>query len=312
MKKVVITLAVILLAGISLQVASNHYRYELSDWALNAEAERSKLSSKQGQLDTGSFAYLEGPKVAEQQAIIMIHGFGASKENWLRFARYFTDQYHVIALDLAGHGANEQDMTRHYGIGDQVAYVHAVSKQLGLEQFHLVGNSMGGAISTLYAATHPDQVLSATLISPAGVHDIPSRMDELLEANPNENPLIAKTEDEFEDLMNFAMEQRPFIPAPILRVQAEKAVNRVEINKLIFGHIRAEMGEGLEDKVANIKAPFLIIWGDQDRAINVANIDKYAEVLPDASKLVLEGVGHLAMIEVPEVSANAMLEFIQR
>mgnify|MGYP000111262682 CR=1 FL=1 len=312
MKKLLIGFCIILTTIISFHFISNHYRYEFYDWAINFEASKaqliSKTSSYQQAENQQSFAYLESPKKAEQESIIMLHGFGATKENWLRFSSHLYKQYHLIALDLLGHGENERDFSQSYTIESQVEYVHQVAKRLGIKEFHLVGNSMGGAISALYAATYPQQVISATLISPAGIHDIPSRMDELLAEGTN--PLIALNVDEFENLLDFVMEEAPFIPAAITRVEAEKAASRVEINQKIFEDLHGDLKKGLEVELKKVKAPVLIIWGDHDRAINAANIDKYAALIPNTEKRVLKGIGHLAMIEVPKVSALAMLNFL--
>jgi pimeloyl-ACP methyl ester carboxylesterase len=313
MKKLLLCFGFIIAVAASFHLISNHYRYDFYDWAINFEASKAELVAKnssytlaQGQQD---FAYFESPKRPDQESIIMLHGFSASKEHWLRFSSHLYQQYHIIALDLLGHGANKQDFSQSYSVQSQVEYVRQVALKLGLEKFHLIGNSMGGAISALYAATHPQQVLSATLISPAGVHDIPSKMDELLEEGIN--PLIALNEDGFANVMKFVMEEPPFIPSAISRVEAEKSLSRIKINQTIFEDLHADIEKGLDVKLTTIQAPVLFIWGDQDRAINVANIDKYASLIPNAKKRVLKGIGHLAMIEVPEVSALAVLEFMQ-
>lgn len=313
MKKLLLCFGFIIAVAASFHLMSNHYRYDFYDWAINFEASKADLVSKtssyklaQGQRD---FAYLESPKRAGQESIIMLHGFSGTKENWLRFSSHLYQQYHIIALDLLGHGANKQDFSQSYSVESQVAYVHQVALKLGLDKFHLVGNSMGGAISSLYAATHPQQVLSAILISPAGVHDIPSKMDDLLKEGIN--PLIALNEDAFVDVVNFVMEEPPFIPAAIIRVEAERAASRTKINQRIFEDLHRDLKKDFEVKLKQIHAPVLIIWGDQDRAINAANIDKYAALIPNAEKLLLKDIGHLAMIEVPKVSALAMFDFLQ-
>lgn len=313
MKKLLLCFGFIIAIVVSFNLASNHYRYEFYDWAINFEASKAALEAKTNRYETSKgqqeFAYYENPRIKGQETIIMLHGFSATKEHWLRFSSHLFQQYHIIALDLLGHGENKQDFSQSYSVESQVEFVRKVAETLEIENFHLVGNSMGGAISSLYAATHPLKILSATLISPAGVHDIPSKMDELLKEGIN--PLIALNEEEFESVVDFVMEKPPFIPAAITRVEAERAASRTKINQHIFENIRGDIEKGLEVKLKQIKAPVLIIWGDQDRAINAKNIDKYATLIPNAKKLVLKDIGHLAMIEVPQVSALAVLDFIQ-
>jgi len=310
MKKILTIFGVLILCAVTVQFASDHYRHDFYKWAIEFEASNAGLVAKAGSLENQKFAYFETPRQEGQESIIMLHGFGASKENWLRFAAPLKGKYHIVALDLMGHGDNDRDLSRSYTIENQVEYVRQVAEKLSIKKFHLVGNSMGGAISSLYSAIYPNQVLSAVLISPAGVHDIPSRMDELLVDGVN--PLIATSHESFDELIDFVMESRPYIPSAITKVEAEKAATRVQINEKIFSDIRVGLVEGMEESLRSIKAPVLIIWGDKDRAINVGNIDKYAQLIPNASKLVLEDIGHMAMIEVPELSANAMIEFMPK
>jgi len=308
MKKLLVLAVVVVTGWTSLHYAGDYYRYEFYDWAVRFESSKARLDLKSQMLGDAQFFYLEGPKQTGQQSIVLLHGFGASKENWVRFASHLTQRYHVVALDLAGHGENPRDMSKTYGFNNQVEFVRQMVEALGIARFYLAGNSMGGAISSLYAARYPDQVLAAVLISPAGVHDIPSTMDDLLAKG--ENPLIAESVQDFENLLDFVMEDKPFIPAPILKVEAEKAVRRIAINHKIFDDLRTDIVRGLASQLKTIKAPVLIIWGQQDRAINVANIDRYAALIPNAQKLILQDIGHLAMLESPKFSALAMLDFI--
>jgi len=310
MKAILLSTCLIALSALSINIATDHYRYDFYEWAIEFEASNAQLTANTIELNKKPFSYLESPRTEGQETIIMLHGFGASKENWLRFSAPLSESYHLIALDLMGHGENTRDLKQSYSIASQVEYVHEIAKSLKLEKFHLIGNSMGGAISSLYAATYPEQVQSVVLISPAGIHDIPSRMDELLAEGIN--PLIANTVDDFENLLSFVMEDMPYIPAAITKVEAEKAASRVEINQKIFKDLRHDLEGGFENKLADIKSPVLIIWGDHDRAINFENIDKYAELIPNAQKLVLKDIGHLAMIEAPNVSATATYEFMPK
>lgn len=308
MKSLGIFFLVLALCVVSIQWVSDHYRYDLYSAAIDYESSKSQLSKKHVAEGDAALYFLEGPKRAGQETIFMLHGFSADKNNWLRYARYFVDDYHVVALDLLGHGDNPTPLDRSYSIVEQVEHVRLMAAALGVERFHLVGNSMGGAISALYAATYPKQVLTATLISPAGIHTVPSLMDELIAQGTN--PLIPTNLEEYKATIDFAMEQGPFIPEFVLKVEAEKSAARVEINQKIFKDLRKDLELGMQAKLKEITAPVLFIWGDQDRAVNVGNIEPFARLIPSSRKEVYEGVGHLAMIEVPERTANSALAFM--
>jgi pimeloyl-ACP methyl ester carboxylesterase len=115
------------------------------------------LSNERLEVANLSIHYYEGGP-SDAETLLMIHGFGANKDNWLRFARHFTERYHVIALDLPGFGDSSQPHAS-YDVGSQVERVAAFTQALGIKKTHLIGNSMGGHISALYAARYPEQVL---------------------------------------------------------------------------------------------------------------------------------------------------------
>ena len=308
MKKLLVSVAVLAVMVFSFNVVSNEYRVEFRDWAIAMEADKAGLKHKIMSVADQQVAVLDNE--LDAPVMVMLHGFSGSKENWLRLAQQLGAEYRVVAPDLLAHGENERDLQGSYHIADQVHFVHALMTELKIDKFHLVGNSMGGAITSLYAARYPDQVESITLISPAGVHAVPSKMDEML--GEGSNPLIPETEEDFYKLLDFVMSEPPFIPAAIAKAEAEVSVARAEINKKIFIDIRSDLELGLDKEFGNIKAPALIIWGDQDKAINVENIDRYAELVSNARKEVLEGIGHVAMIEVPGYTADLMKDFLAK
>ena len=100
MKKLFIALLVgFVFVGVGYGLGSK-YKYELYEMAMSVEKEKAKLSSGVLTVGDNEFSYLEGPKTEGQATLLLIHGFAANKENWLRFAANLTDQYHVTAADL--------------------------------------------------------------------------------------------------------------------------------------------------------------------------------------------------------------------
>lgn len=304
-------LFVILLLAVSvssLYWAGSHYKYEVYEAAIAFERKQALLTEKQLKVGDLEIAYLEGPRRANQPSVLLIHGFGAIKENWLRYAAELTEQYHVVAIDLPGHGESTQDLSLNYRLENQVENVHQIAQALGLGQFHIVGNSMGGAISSLYAAKYPNEISTVTLYDPAGIHDVESEMVALLKEGVN--PLIVSDTESFQRLLAFAMEVQPFIPWPITEVVAERASKKQKINAKVFTDITAGDQNLFKAELKKIKAPTLIIWGAEDRVIHVGNADIYEGLIPGSKKVILEGIGHAPMIEVPQQSALLFVEFI--
>jgi len=280
----------------------------LYDMAISHECRRANLSAQKIEANGIPIAFLESNPDKGHPTVVMLHGFAASKENWIRFARHLTDQFHVVAIDLPGHGESVKDPGLDYDIDDQVGYLKPVLAQMNLQPFHLVGNSMGGAVSALYAARHPDQVKSLFLIDPAGIYAYESELVACL--INNENPLLVEEKDDFDRLMDFAMEKQPFIPWPVKSVMAERMIARKELNKQIFADIRTNHDYYFKSELKQISAPTKIVWGREDRVINWKNASVFDRLIPNSEKIILDGIGHAPMIEAPEKTAGLFRAFV--
>ncbi len=292
----------VLLAGCS--------RQSIYDTALAWERGAADLEEARLEIDGLSISYLHNRPMPGAETLVMLHGFGANKDNWLRMARHLTDDYTVYAFDLPGHGDSSKPLDIGYSIADQVGYVHAMLDKLELGQVHMMGNSMGGAITALYAATHPERIRSAILFDPAGVFEYDSELVTLVKEG--DNPLIVKQPGDFERLVDFALEKEPFVPWPIYSVMEERAIANRAVNERIFAAIRdSGYQPGFRDALEQITAPVLVVWGRQDRITDYRNGAIFVERIPDARLELLEGVGHAPMVEVPERSATLVRDFVE-
>jgi pimeloyl-ACP methyl ester carboxylesterase len=101
--------------------------------------------------------YLEWNKT-RSDAIVLVHGFSSTADAWMRVGDALSDRYHVIAVDLRGHGQSDWDPRERYSDDQLAADVRVLVQQLQLPPFTLVGHSMGGAVAFTYAATYPKDV----------------------------------------------------------------------------------------------------------------------------------------------------------
>ena len=109
------------------------------------------------QVDGLRFRYFEWGEAAADP-IVLLHGFSSTAAAWARVGDALASDYHVVALDLRGHGETEWDPDERYTDQQMVSDVRALTRHLGLRPFTLVGHSMGGAIAYTYAGTHPEDV----------------------------------------------------------------------------------------------------------------------------------------------------------
>ena len=300
--KVVLGLIIIcILAGIGFLYLAPE---KASKLAIDLERKRSGLTLKEitlpGELH---YVYLEG---GQGEPLVLLHGFGADKDNFTRVARFLTPHYRVIIPDHIGFGESSHPQDANYSAGVQAARIRTLAQALGITKLHLGGNSMGGHISMMYAALFPDEVNSLWLLDPGGVWSAPSSGLREIIVKTGENPLLARSEDEFAKIFAFVMADPPFIPRPMLNIMARERIHNYELEKRIFKEITADSAEKY---VTGLKTPTLIVFGDKDRVINPATAEVLHRLMPRSEVIIMSGVGHLPMLEQPRQSADDYLKF---
>lgn len=281
--------------------------YQAAQAGVSLERWRSHLVEQKVTVDGLEMAYLTG---GEGEPLLLIHGFGADKDNFTRTARFLTPHYRVIAPDLPGFGESSKPDNLDYGIAAQVERVHAFAQQLGLKRFHIGGSSMGGHISMAYAVKYPQEVASLWLLDPGGTK---AAYDSELRdhyAKTHEILLVAKTPEDFPRIMEFVMAHPPFLPHSFKKVLGERAAANYTLHSKIFAEL-SDHPYLLDDPMQHIEAPALIVWGKSDRVLNPKAADTLKQVLPHSQVILMEDIGHLPMIEAPEQAARDYLAFRQ-
>jgi pimeloyl-ACP methyl ester carboxylesterase len=273
-------------------------------FAVDIERQRSGLVRKQIDLPSGlHYVYLEG---GHGEPLMLLHGFGADKDNFTRVARFLTPHYRVIVPDQIGFGESAHPQEADYAPIAQVARLKALAQALGIQSLHLGGSSMGGHIALTYAALHPADIKSLWLLDPAGVWTAPESELQKIISKTGHNPLMARNEDEFAGIFAFVMSDPPFIPTPMLNVMARERIRNFALEERIFKQLRAD---SVEERVTGRGAPTLIVWGEKDRVLNVANAHVLKKLMPNSQVVIMPGIGHLPMIERPQQSADDYLRF---
>jgi len=293
---------------IALVVASLGFLYlapeKATHVAVNLERSGSGLERKEIKTPDGLlWVYLEGGKGAP---LILVHGFGGNKDNFTRTAKYLVPHYRVIIPDLIGFGESDHPQQADYSPNAQAKRLRAFAKALDISDVHIGGNSMGGEVALCYAALHPKEVQSLWLLDPGGIWSAPASEVRKIIEQTGHNPLVVKTPDEFASLLQLAMSKPPFIPRPILEVMAQEPIDNYALSERIFKQI---VEDSIENRVKGLAMPTLIVWGKEDRVINVATADMLHGLMPNSRVLLMDGIGHAPMLEVPKQSAEDYLQF---
>jgi abhydrolase domain-containing protein 6 len=165
MKKVAIALTLCVACLIGLMAA---FPEDATRAAFAIERFRSGLEHKSIVMDGETWHYLDGGPT-DAPVVLLLHGFGADKDNWTRFSKNLTDRYRVIAPDLPGFGESTRRLDRDYSLSAQSDWLHDFAAALKLDNFHLGGNSMGGHTAAFYAYRYSSQIESLLLIDNAGI-----------------------------------------------------------------------------------------------------------------------------------------------
>ncbi len=279
----------------------------LSTWAISAERSLANLQLKQVVVGDFTTPYLEG---GQGETVFLIHGFQSNKDIWIRFARQLTKHYHVIAIDLPAHGDSNILMDKNYSIPEQAKRVIAIMDKLNLTQpVHVMGHSMGGAIAFHVAVMAPNHVKSLALMSSAGV--ISPQPSELSKLNQQgKNPLIVRNEDDYKKMLAFTMSDPPYIPSPVIAKLTREAIAREAIATKIYQEINLKYSLNPEEALPKIKVPTFVLWGDEDKLLNVSCTEVFKRFIPQAQVVIFKGVGHAPQIERTKESAQAYETFL--
>ncbi len=249
-----------------------------------------------------------GPRGAP--ALLLLHGFGASLHTWEPWAERLSTRYRVIRFDLPGFGLTGPDPTGDYSDRRSLQVLSALMDRLGVERASLVGNSLGGRIAWSFAAQNPGRVDRLVLISPDGFASpgfeygktpkVPAMLRLLPHVLPR--PLLR-------------MSLAPAYGDP--KALADETVTRYRDLMLAPGVRRAIIARTeqvlLEDPgplLGRIQAPTLLLWGERDAMIPVANAADYVRAMPHATLVRLPGLGHVPFEEAPDVSVEPVLRFL--
>lgn len=280
---------------------------KLAMMLINLDRFKAGLRRRTIQVGEHRIVYSEGGK---GEPVLLLHGFGASADNWNQFAVRLTRKYRVIAPDLPGWGQSTRVETESYGYSKQIERLQQFVTQLGLKRFHLVGHSMGGFLASAYAARYPEQVITLGLIAPHGIAE-PQASELAQSVAAGDNWLVARSVPEFERLLDKVFAKRPYLPKPVFRMLAQHAIRNSAKSAKIFAEMQANDPPLLE-RLAQIKAPALIIWGEQDRVLHVSCAEVFRQSIHNSELLVLPGSGHMPLVENARQCATAWMEFAEK
>jgi len=293
----------------------NKWLYEKTIHFMRKQA---KVEAHTVEVDGYTIAYLESKNRSNKKTLILQHGNNDEKDTWLMCASALKDKYHLIMIDLLGCGDSDLPMDFDYSVPSQADFLHKVITQLTQEReiksFSLAGQSLGGGLAILLANRLPIEKL--ILIDAMGLTVKTSKFieDGITIGEIDKLPWL--NIDSKEQLRNFAKDayyKAPYMPSFILEHFVEKKKPLANLEKKKFSFIVDEKMFPIDDftqEIRKIKPETLIVWGEEDQGIDVANAYKMDELIENSTLRIYPKCGHMLHSEKPKELARDIVEFL--
>ncbi len=288
-----------------------------------------RIIDLQGPLHVFDFG---GPPRGEAASppFVLVHGLGGSHANWLALGPKLARLSPTTAPDLPGFGRSPVAGRRIRIEG----YVSLLARYLEREirrPVVLVGNSMGGIVSLLLAAARPELVASLVLIgaplpAPLGTprdRDVMTAfalymVPGLAERVMKKLAMRRTPAGEVREIMSLCGVDVDALPRDVYATQLALARDRRDFSWARPAFLAAARslvptlldGRGLRRAIAAVRAPTLILQGDRDRLVPVASATTTHRLRPDFELALLEGLGHIPMLQAPDRVAEHMEKFL--
>ena len=267
-----------------------------------------------------------GPEEAEP--ILLVHGLGAQLVHWPPHLidLLIENNYRPITFDNRDAGLSSRffnkpsfilgylryflrlPMKTEYSLDDMAQDGINILNELNIKKAHILGTSMGGMISQIICSIFPDKVKSFTLIAstasvPGPLNGASKEVREImLERSKSENPTIDEVcEREIKWVSAIGMEGRE-LDTPEFREETIANYNRIKNRRDGFGYARQLItilaSKNRIKRVKLIKAPTLIIHGQEDPVINVKNSHRMHQLIPKSELVIIPNMRHLIEEEI--------------
>lgn len=241
--------------------------------------------------------------------MVLLHGFCSYAHYLDFFARSLKQEYHVLAPDLRGHG--DSSWAASYTQQDAALDVAEFITGLKLKNIVLIGFSMGGLISIVYAATYPDAVSKVVIVdiapefATAGIEHVQRDLD-------NE-PDFFDSEDE---AFQYLKQVQPLNSDAFIRHQVKYALKRDETGRLRFKYDKALCRIDLNsplwlwDYLEKINCPTLIVRAADSDMLTGETAQKMMAKLAQGSLVEIDHAGHTVVGDNPAGFETAVRRFL--
>ncbi len=249
--------------------------------------------------------------------LVLVHGIRLHAHVWNQFSRRFRDRFHIVAVDQRGHGdsgwGGGEDR---YHIEELYADLRAVIAARGLSRFTLIGHSLGGMVSMLYAHRHQEDLERLVLVDvTAGRPAVPPGTD-LTRITETPSP---RDFDSVETATAYLGETMPLAPRHMVEESVRHGIRKTDDGRytwkydpLLFRRRRPPAATmDFWSMARTIPTPTLLQYGSESRVVTPELAERMAQTMPRCTVERIEGAGHALFTDQPDAFAESIERFIR-
>lgn len=246
----------------------------------------------------------------EGPLMLFFHGITANSATLAPLASRFSNRFRTVAVDQRGHGLSDKPDSG-YEADDFAEDIASLIRALDRGPAILVGHSLGSRNSVVCAAKHPDLVRSVVAIDFTPY--IEEEVFDALEARVNAGN---QTFQDREAVETYLAGRYPNIPAPAIRIRAQSGYEAVEggLRPLASPAAMAQIANGLRADLTqayrDVRKPVCIVRGETSKLVTAEALAKTSKLRPDLPVVVVTGADHYVNEVSPDITAQAISNFI--
>jgi pimeloyl-ACP methyl ester carboxylesterase len=248
---------------------------------------------------------------APRAPVVLLHGGSAHAHWWDLFAAAIADSYHVLALDLRGHGDSEHADPTAYQVDDYARDLAAFITSVGLSRIHLIGHSLGAMIATAFANEHPRQLRSVVIVD-SQLRITPAGARYMLRLRNFPQPVYRDRQQ--------AIERFRLLPTQtaadqgVLRDVAAQSFRELSDGRWTLKFDRAALGhhapQDLTPVLRQLTCPILLVRGAHSTLLSPSALAALRAAAPQAAVAEVPAAHHHVMLDNPAEFERVVRAFL--